>query len=859
VTIRAIILGLLLGLFIAGATYFNDAVVRQTYLIGNHFPIGVFGVVLLLLVTLNPLLGALRDRSGLPMRRGALSAAEICLIAAIGLAACSWPSSNFYRVSTSIPAMPADMLKNESAWKSANAFSYLPGGSAKAAEGHVQDWAGLLAALRAGRAEDAGPLDRAIWDAVPQANRRTVTTADADNLTGSQRFELLTVVNDHLIAPVPGTTQAPPLHAVAQQADALPPAAQAALAERDRLLDEADALAPSDAADAPSADTSLDRELAGLRAQTLRGEAEALGEQANRLVLVDHWSGVLLPPPQGEGLLVTGGRPDDLVIGTLVGGRPKDGRLSLTQLPWEAWWPTIRLWGGAAMLLALASLCLSLIVHPQWAHRELLTYPIAKFLEEASARQGGGRLPDVARSKLFWIGVGVPVLLHTVNGLHTWFPPLPDIPLELDFTGLRKLFPNASKAPYNDSYFKPTLYLTVIAFAFFLSAKVSFSLGVSQLLFVILGAILIANGQTLDNDYMGAKKSNLLRFGGYLGITLMILYTGRRYYLNVAASAVGLRRGPDTPNYAPWAARGLAACVVLAVVTLGQGGLSWPMASLFVLLVLMTLLVMSRICAETGLFFNQAWWMPVGVLTALLGVEAIGPTTYIVLAIGSAMLIGDPREALMPYLTNALKLGDNRAAGATPARVAPILGVMIVVAFLVAGSVTMFHQYNDGFNAKDKWAQNSLPGMPFSELSKRTKEMGAAGTLADATAASGVERLSMILPEQGAVPWMLIGAALVLGAASARLRLPWWPLHPVAFLVWGTFPMRHFAFPFLVGWAIKLAVTRTAGAKGYHDAKPLMVGVIAGELFMALAWMIVGAAFFYWTGKEPLVYRIFPG
>jgi len=371
--------------------------------------------------------------------------------------------------------------------------------------------------------------------------------------------------------------------------------------------------------------------------------------------------------------------------------------------------------------------------------------------------------------------------------------------------------------------------------------------------------VLIANGDTMDTDYMGAKKANMLRFGAYLGITAMILYTGRRYYLNVVTSSLGLKRGADTPAYAPWAGRGLAVCVVLSVVALGQGGLSWPMASAFVLLVLMTLLVMSRICAETGLFFNQAWWLPVGVMTALLGVEAIGPTTYIVLAIGSAMIVGDPREALMPYLTNALKLGDQPAEKATPARLAPLLGVMIVVAFLVAGGVTMYFQYNDGFNAKDSWARTSLPGMPFSELASRTKEMEAAGTLADATAASGAQRLSLIRPEKGAVPWMLIGLALVLATASARLRLPWWPLHPVVFLVWGTFPITQFAFAFLIGWAIKVGVTRTAGAKGYHDAKPLMVGVIAGELFMALVWMVVGAAYFLWTRNEPQPYVIFPG
>jgi len=268
---------------------------------------------------------------------------------------------------------------------------------------------------------------------------------------------------------------------------------------------------------------------------------------------------------------------------------------------------------------------------------------------------------------------------------------------------------------------------------------------------------------------------------------------------------------------------------------------------------------MSRIIAETGLIFMQAWWMPVGILTALLGLEAVGPTTYIVLALASVILVGDPREALMPYLTNGLKLADRPADGATPARATPWLAIMIVVGFLVAGAVTLFMQYNDGINAKDGWARESLPTMPFDQLSANVKQMSSDGTLAEATAATGLQRLSLIQPEPGAAPWMLVGIVLVVAVAAARLRLPWWPLHPVAFLVWGTFPLTKFAFAFLVGWAVKVAVLRTGGARSYHQIKPLMIGAIGGELTIALAWMIVGAIYYAATGLEPTSYRVFPG
>src|SRR5690606_14523290 len=117
------------------------------------------------------------------------------------------------------------------------------------------------------------------------------------------------------------------------------------------------------------------------------------------------------------------------------------------------------------------------------------------------------------------------------------------------------------------------------------------------------------------------------------------------------------------------------------------------------------------------------------------------------------------------------------------------------------------------------------------------------------------ERMSA---EPGAYAWLLMGLALVIGCAAARLRLPWWPLHPVAFLLWGTYPITQFAFSFLLGWLIKAAVVRTSGAKGYHTIKPLMVGIIAGELFAGLLWIGVGAAHYFRTGQPPSAYGIFP-
>jgi hypothetical protein len=91
-----------------------------------------------------------------------------------------------------------------------------------------------------------------------------------------------------------------------------------------------------------------------------------------------------------------------------------------------------------------------------------------------------------------------------------------------------------------------------------------------------------------------------------------------------------------------------------------------------------------------------------------------------------------------------------------------------------------------------------------------------------------------------------------------RLRFTWWPLHPVMFLVWTTWPIQMFGASFLLGWALKVAVTRLGGTRLHNRCKPLMIGMVAGELLGALTFMVHGAIYYAVTDMLPKEYRIFP-
>ena len=812
---RAVLLGLLLGLFVASATYFNDQVIRQSMLVGHHLPPVVFGLVAILMLTVHPLLS--RRGGGVGVGgAGGFRPGEVAVAAAIALAACGWPGNSFYRCFAAVVSLPAHWGKTQTNWLASDVFSFVPGGSGRFAPEHLPDPLALARTLREASDAPQTPAGR-IWQAMDPPGRQVVEELAVASVTSFDDQRGLAAALNHVLAD-------PALHApeVFAQVDL-----------------------PAD----------LQAQLAAGRA----GQLSAFDQvRANRRLLAITFPAWAMPPPRGEGLLLEGGRPDTPTLNLLVSGAGPGQSRGLRDLPWDRWWPTLQLYGGVALLLGLAALCLALVVHPQWSRHELLPYPIARLVEELAHTEPGCRMPAVARNYGFWIALAGVASIHLVNGLSAYFPKVPQIDLSLSFSPLRDLFPNASRVFGSNAYFEPRIYPSVVAFTLFLATQVSFSLGIAQLLFIVLGSVLIAQGIPFERDYLGGSKVNLMAFGSFLAMACMIVFVGRRYYANVIGSMVGMRRHPTTPAFARWAGWGFLLASLGAVVVLHRGGVPSLLGVALVATIMLLWLVMSRISAEAGLFLIKPAWLPVGLLTAMLGFEAIGPAAYIALALATVVLVGESREAIMPFLTNGLRLAD-QVGPKGPARVAPWMAGMVIVSLLVAGAVSLLMQHNLGLNHSDRFATVSQPMRAFNELASLITEARAQSAFEDAVQTPASDRWRLIQSHQGAGLWIGLGFALVLGTAAARLRLPWWPLHPVAFLVWGTYPMFVFSFSLLLGWLIKAALVTTGGARAYHAALPIAVGVILADVLSALGWSVVGAIYFLATDTSPPQYVIFPG
>jgi hypothetical protein len=520
------------------------------------------------------------------------------------------------------------------------------------------------------------------------------------------------------------------------------------------------------------------------------------------------------------------------------------------QVPWDAWTKTLSFWLLLLALSFVAGICLVLVVHHQWAHRERLRYPVADFASQLVRGAGDHALPGIFRSRRFWIGFSIAAGVLLMNGYANWNNKFITIPMGVDLSPLGKIWPVLWRSWPARALLTPTFYFAAIGFAYFLSLEVSFSLGISHAVFAVV-FVMLSTSTSLDfkGDYLAGGLRNFALFGAYLGVAIMIFYSGRRLYLAVLSRALFVPGGRHAERSAVWACRiALLAALGMVLLLVAAVRLNWMLAVLYVLLTGLMFLVMTRINCETGLFFIQPTWHAVGVLLGLFGAAALGGNMLIILGLLSVAMTIDPRVCLMPLAANALRFSESE--GVRPGRLSVWLAAAVVLALVIGVPATLYIQYGHG-GASYGWA-NTAANYPFRMLQRNLEDIRAGPETWQ-----GFDLSEIRLDEEFLWP-VAVGAALAVGCSWLRLKFTWWPLHPVIFLVWGTLSTACFAASFFLGWLIKFLICKFGGSKSYERNKPFFVGLVAGEFIAGIFWMIVGLAYYALHGYPGRMFRVHP-
>ncbi|HMO49930.1 MAG TPA: hypothetical protein PKE26_05605 [Kiritimatiellia bacterium] len=564
-----------------------------------------------------------------------------------------------------------------------------------------------------------------------------------------------------------------------------------------------------------------------------------------------------------DGMLADISQDEETVLSGFTRGLGEgDERIAWSDVPWQAWAGPMIFWIPIILSLWLAMVGLSTVVHRQWSDHEHLPYPIVTFTKSLFPSADGERSP-VFSNRIFWIGLIAVFSIHFYNYLNTWFSDylLGRIPLGVDYSSLATLSDTFAKGGGElllRDYF--TLYFTVIAVAYFLPKDVSLSLGIGPFLWIFVAGTLATYGIGATGWQggwpFGLTRESMMIMGAYFAMLLVLIYTGRHYYSTVFKRAFGLGGKDRIESSAVWGARVFLVSLTLFVTyTAIHADLDWPIALLFGLGCVAVYLVMSRLLAETGLFFIVTTGTPATILWALFGAHALGPQIMLILFMFCLVLFYDTREALMPYVVNALKLADDTRQHV--GKMALAISAAVLVGLAVGIPVTLYFQYYQGVDVSS-WQVNQTK-VPFNDVIGIMQRLESQGQLETAGQATGLSRFMEASPNRQALLTFVISAGLVLIFSGLRLRFANWPLHPVMFLVWSTYAGNAFAQSFLIGWLIKMLITKYGGAAIYQRFKPLMFGLIAGEMLGGGIPMMVSLIYFLFTGDPPKPFLVMPG
>jgi hypothetical protein len=504
-------------------------------------------------------------------------------------------------------------------------------------------------------------------------------------------------------------------------------------------------------------------------------------------------------------------------------GKPKEP-ISIKDVPWHAWWKPLGVWSVLLLFIIVGVVSLSVVVHHQWAKRERVRYPIAEValsLLKSDEQRGGF---SILYDKLFWIGVAIPFSIALVNTLNAWRPEIPAIQLKLDFSAISTKFPKFAETPGAARLIWPTISLACVGLSFLLASDIAFTLGITNLVSVIVIYMMISAGVYTPGDSMLGGQISWLNFGSCLGLAVTLIYIGRRYYWSTLKQAVTFVRQDDTTESSVRACRLFilsfaGACAVLIAV-----GLDFPLAIFSVFCVFLLFLICGRMNAECATFYYAPSWMLPGIVVGLMGLSALGPRMFIIIGLVSYVLAFDPFDSLMPSALNALKITED--SGHEPGRTSKFVLIGIFVTLAVAIPAALWTDYNFAADLRHGGNTESI----YRIAERAVTELKMLGKLEEVEKYTPIQRILHMNPDSQCLAAIIIGFGLFTLCGWLRLRFPWWPLHPVLLLGLGSWPIATYSASFFTGWLIKSAVMKFGGVTTYLRLKPLMIGMVAGDI-----------------------------
>jgi len=472
-------------------------------------------------------------------------------------------------------------------------------------------------------------------------------------------------------------------------------------------------------------------------------------------------------------------------------------------------WGVLRAWGGPALwwtafvtVLLWVCLCLNSIVRRRWSDDEKLPFPLTVLPVQLADEHMG-----LFRSKLWWIGLGLSAGLGAWNLLAEVVPSLPGITVYLDYSTYVQ-----NHHPWN---FIRIASLTwspgAIGLCYLMPLDLAFSLLVFDLFWVAEHVLSGYLGWS-TNPRAGFPYGDYQVAGSFVAILVTVLWLDRRFLVQVLRRIVGLESvlADESREALPYRWAGLGALLGVAFLWwfVAWGGMSQWVAVTFLGLYFTMALVLSRVRAQLGPPSHQFFGaMPDWILRTLAGTQTIGPSSLGMFALLNPFLKQQSSHP-GPVQLEALKMAEGGRMQSRRIALSLIAVTVVTMICYFWANLHVGFQVGLATGKANHW-NLGVPRWNYDALASQVRNP--TGPDLSASAAMG------------------FGLIFTLVLMLLKLRLAWWPLHPVAFPLAIGDSIIEFTLAIFVTWVIKSLLLRYGGLRAHRAALPLFLGLIVGD------------------------------
>ena len=493
--------------------------------------------------------------------------------------------------------------------------------------------------------------------------------------------------------------------------------------------------------------------------------------------------------------------PDGLVIKDhAVAKGFFEGLSSGGGVPYGAWvWP---LGAWAILLGALYFLMISLMVilRKPWIDHERLSFPLAQLPLTLTGAEPGVR--PLLGNGIFWSGFTLPAFVGFTAILRRLLPVIPAINLSF----YTRFYRNSIGLPFYTNFF-------VMGISYLVSLEILASILLFTLISYIQIYLIIVSGSAILGSppyYPGAHYTHLHQevIGALAVLVGVGLYEARNHLRDVFGKAFGsCDPGVDDKDELlsyRTAVFGSVGGVVFICFWLWVTGISSWVVPIFVAVMLVTFVGVTRVLAETGVVL-AAPLSPMQSLLHSAGTRTLGASTT------AGFFLAQPwafpaRSHVMAGASTSLKLTHGKRQRSRP--LFYVLLLTLLVGGVTAAATTLHHAYSLGAYGFS---------MQFYVIKVLNYHLNYYGSvISDPSEGQPIRLL-----------WSGVGAAVTALLIFARKRFYWWPIHPIGYAA-GTV---HTAFwlNVFVAWLVKRNVLKYGGPSLYGYTRPFFLGMILGQ------------------------------